>query len=64
MPFLQRLQQLRASPEDGELGTHVWKNIQRTTMHSADLKKLFRQKGEEKKKGQTKSVLKLLALTN
>lgn len=63
MPFLQRLQQLRASPEDGELGTHAWKNIQRTTMHSADLKKLFRQKGG-KKKGQTKSVLKLLALTN
>ena len=54
MPFLQRLQQLRASPEDGELGTRAWKNIQRTTMHSADLKKLFRQKGEKKNPGKQK----------
>jgi len=63
MPFLQRLQQLRASPEEGELGTHAWKNIQHTTMHSADLKKLFRQK-EKNHKSQTQRVLKLSALTN
>lgn len=50
MPFLQRLQQLRASPEDWKLGTHAWKNIQQTTIHSADLGK-----AEEKKKGKKKA---------
>lgn len=57
MPFLQRPEQLRTSPEDGEFGTCAWKNIQWITMHSADLKKLLRQKGGEKE--QTKSVFKL-----
>lgn len=48
MPFLQRLQQLRASPEDWNPGTHAWKNIQQTTMHSADLEKAGEKKGKQK----------------
>lgn len=48
MPFLQRLQQLRASPEDWKLGTHACKNIQQTTMHSADLGKAGGKKGKQK----------------